>query len=63
MIYMYVYFYLASFQKEQEITEVHCQVGVKAEVEWGVPDIYGEGNCNKEGAARTLSWKGSPLSV
>lgn len=52
---MYVYFYLAYFQKEQEIAEVQCQVGVRAEVECGVLHIYGEGNCNKEGAARTLS--------
>lgn len=59
---MYVYFYLASFQKEQEIAEVQCRVGVRAEFECGVLDIYGEGNCNKEGAA-TLSWKGSPLFV
>lgn len=60
---MYVYFYPAPFQKEQEITEVHCQVGMRAEVECGVLGIYGEGNAIKREQQELCSERVPPLSV
>ena len=54
MIYMYVYFYLPLCKRKQEVTEVHYQVGMRAEVEYEALDTYGGGNSYKEGAARTL---------
>lgn len=44
-------------KRQQKVTEIHCQVGMRVEVEYGVLSSYGRGNCNKEGAAGTLLWK------
>lgn len=39
-------------KNKYEVTEGHCQVGLRVEV--SILDTNGEGNCNKEGAVGTL---------
>lgn len=52
---MYVYFYPTHSKRKHELSEVHCQVGLRAEVR--VLDTCGEENCSKEGAAGILPQK------
>lgn len=42
------------YRRKQEITAVHFQVGMRAEIWYMILDTYGGGNCNKEEAAGTL---------
>ena len=41
-------------RRKQRVTEVHCQVGMRAGVKYGLLAAYGGGHCKKKRTAGTL---------